>query len=976
MKRGILFLVISIILNSCLSKKNKSIDYVNPFIGTATTGHTYPGVCLPFGMAQLSPDTRNTDNWDGCSGYHYSDSLLYGFSHTHISGTGCSDYCDILFLPLNKTDINTCFSKNPTAKFFHSKENASPGYYEVPLEDKRIKVELTATKRCGMHQYSYSSNEKYIYIDLKHRDSVLESSLKITGPNEITGYRRSMAWAKNQVVFFVAQFSEPITSFDLAKNNLKIAGKELNGTNVKAVLCFSGKESNIKVRVGISGVSIDGARMNLKAEMNSWDFDSIKIKAENEWEQVLSKIKVEGTKEQKTKFYTALYHSYLAPNLFMDVDGSYLGRDFKTHKAVGFDYYTTFSIWDTYRALNPLMTIIDQKSTSDFINTFINQYDQGGILPVWELSANETDCMIGYHSVSIIADAYIKGIKGFDSNKALEAMVHSAMQDTRGLRSYKEKGYISGDEEPESVSKTLEYAYDDWCIAQMAKAMGKDTIYKQFMIRAQSWKNVLDPQTLFARARMNGTWYSPFEPAEVNFNYTEANSWQYSMYVPQDMKTLIRYYGGNSKFEQRLDSMFAAPAKTKGRTQVDITGLIGQYAHGNEPSHHVAFLYNVIGKPTKTQSLVRKIQDNLYSSNPDGLCGNDDCGQMSAWYVLSSMGIYAVSPSSSIYQLCSPNLNKATISLENGKTFTFTANRLSQKNKFIKTVKLNGKEYTKSYITHDIIMSGGEIVFEMTDKPNSKWGTKPEDISSNEIIENKITPCPFIKDTRRSFKDSLLVDMTSLEPKSKIYFSVKGLTNISKMILFTKPFVIKEKTTFTLIAVNELGKSSTPITTTYNKIDPTITLKLANKYSPLYSAGGDNALIDLIEGKSDFRTGVWQGYKTNLDATVDLGKVRDIRSFGIHFVQDQNAWIFMPLYVDLYTSTDGVKFKLAEHIETKTNEKTDGSIIETYEHKTNEKIRYIRVLAKTRGKCPDWHKGKGGESWIFADEIYIRDSKN
>ncbi|MEI7595695.1 MAG: GH92 family glycosyl hydrolase [Bacteroidota bacterium] len=964
--------IIAFITFSCSVKNNKLINYVNPLIGTAEHGHTFPGSTMPFGMVQLSPDTR-LDGWDGCSGYHYSDSLVYGFSHTHLSGTGCSDYGDILFLPLSKPDINKIFNKQPTASFSHKNEKASPGYYQVNLEDQNINVELTTTKRCGFHQYNYTAPEKYIYLDLKHRDVVLASSLRITGKNEISGYRRSKAWATDQIIYFVAQFSEPISKATIALNDtITNISDSISGNNIKALFEFKGDQKQVKVRIGISGTGIEGARKNLKTEITTWEFDSIRKSAENEWEKVLSKIKVKGSDEKKTKFYTALYHSYTSPNLYMDVDSNYLGRDKKVHKAKS-EYYTVFSLWDTYRALHPLMTIIDEKATNGFINTFINQYSEGGKLPVWELSANETGCMIGYHSVSVIADAYIKGIRGYNKEKALQAMINSAMQNDLGLEQYKKQGFIPADQEAESVSKTLEYAYDDWCIAQMAKELGKDSLYNEFIKRAQNWKNVFDPETGFMRARMNGTWYMPFNAHEVNFNYTEANAWQYSFYVPQDMQTLIAYHGSNEQFEKRLDSLFLASSETKGREQADITGLIGQYAHGNEPSHHMAYLYNFVGKPNKTQQYIKQIRDELYTTKQDGLCGNEDCGQMSAWYVMSSLGLYQVCPGSPYYQITTPEFEEITIQLENGKTFTIKTKGLSDKNKYIKSTKLNNKEYSKSFIPHSSIVEGGILEIELTDKPDSKWGTTSDYIQESMIKDVPIVTVPYSSETKRTFVDSLLVNLKSVSKENNIYFSLTGGTTIEKMNEFSKPFYIKNTSSINLISKDKKGNTSCVITSKYNKIDPNIKLTLKNAYAEMYSAGGSNALIDLVQGNNDYRTGTWQGFDgVDVDAIVDLGRFKKISKISINFIQDHNAWIFMPEFVEFYTSTDGVYYKLIKKILTKTPENQEGTVLENYEVSVSANIRYIKVLGKNMGKCPSWHKASGSDAWIFADEILIK----
>ena len=707
---GFMAFLFSLILSFQSECQNQGFitDYVNPVIGTGGHGHTYPGVSVPFGMVQLSPDTR-LKGWDGCSGYHASDSIIYGFSHTHLSGTGCSDYGDFLFMPVTGEVGLTDYGYKASFKNSGDQEIATAGNYVVYLNNG-IKAELTCTKRVGVHRYTFPQLQNAgIVVDLKHRDKVLDSRLKIVSNTEIEGMRVSSSWAEHQELYFVARFSKPFT-YSRAVVDDKPVQAFTESTGKSIIACFNfatSKDEKIMLKVAISAVSCENARKNLDAEVPGWDFHSVANAAAVSWNDELGKILVEGgSKDQKITFYTALYHAFLNPNIYSDADGSFRGRDMKIHASKGFDYYTVFSLWDTYRATHPLFTLLEQKRTNDFINTFLTQYEQGGLLPVWELSSNETDCMIGYHSVPVIVDAYMKGIRGFDARKALEAMKHSANQDRLGLKYFRTLGYIPADKEGESVSKTLEYAYDDWCIAQMAKSLGNTNDYNTFIRRAQAYKNIFDPSSGFMRAKLNGTWYSPFDPAEVNFNYTEANSWQYSFCVPQDLDGLIDLLGGKEKMAKKLDEMFAAKTQTTGREQVDITGLIGQYAQGNEPSHHMAYLYDYAGEPWKTQALVHKICKELYSNSRDGLCGNEDCGQMSSWYVMSAMGMYPVTPGTTTYAIGTPLFPEMKLKLENRKEFTIKASNVSNENFYIQSAKLNGQPYTRCFIDHSDIMKG------------------------------------------------------------------------------------------------------------------------------------------------------------------------------------------------------------------------------------------------------------------------------
>ncbi len=951
-------------------------QWVNPFIGTGGHGHTYPGASVPFGMVQLSPDTR-LSGWDGCSGYHYSDSLIYGFSHTHLSGTGISDYGDILIMPTRCNYSFTGGNYGYESSFKHENEYAEPGYYSVILDRYMIFAELTATERTGMHKYTFPEcPNAHIIIDLKHRDKVLESSVKINGDDELEGMRRSSAWAKNQYVYFVAQFSKPFNKAHIAvddniKENIIIA----EGKNLKVVLDFDvANEEAILVKVGISAVSIEGARKNLEKENPGWDFDLIKAQATEKWNKELNKIQIKGgTDEQKTIFYTALYHSFLNPNIFMDVDGKYRSTDLKIYQSGNFTNYTVFSLWDTFRATHPLFTITQQARTTDFIKTFLHQYENGGQLPVWELAGNYTGTMIGYHAVPVIADAYLKGIRNFDVEKAFEAMKHSADMGHLGLDAYKTNGFIAIDDEPESVSKTLEYAYDDWCIAQLANEIGKKDDYKQFIQRAQYYKNLYNPQNGFMQPKFHNMWKQAFDPAEVDFNYTEANAWQYSFFVPQDIQTLIKLHGGDKPFIKQLDELFSISSETKGRHQADITGLIGQYAHGNEPSHHMAYLYNYAGVPWKTQAMVRKIMNEQYQNTPSGLSGNEDCGQMSSWYVFSAMGFYPVTPGSTDYILGTPLFKKISINLENGNTFTVVAREVSDKNIYIQSAKLNGKEYKKSFITHDLIMKGGTMEFKMGKEPNTSFGTqknnRPQSIIKDELIE----AVPFMKAKALTFKDSLIVELGAPFADAQIYYTLDETEPAKSSISYTNPIVLKETTLIKAVAYGKNNKQSKVIGTKFIKIPKGRKIKLISKYSSQYSAGGDEALIDYLRGGDDFRDGLWQGYpKDDLEAIVDLGKIQDIHKISTGFMQSIRSWIWMPKEVEYSVSNDGIHFKKVGVVYNGVpdNDYENIHIDFTYDLK-NVKARFVKVKAKNYGTIPDWHLGAGGDSWIFADEIVI-----
>ena len=1052
----VLFLFVFCTPYSVYTQKDYT-KHVNPLIGTGGHGHTFPGATVPFGFVQLSPDTR-IDNWDGSSGYHYSDNVIYGFSHTHLSGTGIPDYADILFAPYvsekNFFDANPEDTKNGYAsKFSHEKEKAEPGYYSAVLEDEGILAEMTATKRVGLHRYTFpeeSENTK-VTVDLRWRDELLDAELRIVGNTRIEGLRRSRSWAKNQVVFFFAEFSKPFESVDskYSSNGRVVTNSKGRSTPLEtrdqATFRFkTSKGEQILVKVGLSPVSIEGARKNLEAELDHWDFDKVRDDAKQVWNNELSKIEVSGgTDAQMTNFYTALYHTMIAPNIFQDVDGKYLGMDKKIHSIgdgsprvnkgtkasdmtgtlpngrasdtkSGDTNYTIFSLWDTFRATHPLYTIIDEKRTVDFINTFIRQYEQGGKLPVWELAANETDTMIGYHAVSVIADAMAKGIEGFDYEKAFKAAKHSAELDIEGLEFYRKRGYISMEDEQESVSRTLEYAYNDYCVAVIANILferavknhdpkdrnsfiirhpennrtGKtDAIptyhkyrwdYEKHLKRSQFYKNLFDKQTGFMRPKHNGNWISPFAANEVTFHFTEGNSWQYSFFVPHDVSGLISLYGGKEKFGAKLDALFTADTSLIGRDQPDITGLIGQYAHGNEPSHHIAYLYNYADQPWKTQSYVRKIMDEFYKPTPDGLIGNEDCGQMSAWYILSAMGFYQVNPSVPVYAIGTPLFQEAKINLENGKAFVITAkgsiadgNRADMMSalQFVKSVKLNGKPHRKSFFTHSDIQNGGKLEFEMTDKPVKDWFT--ESPVSKVAIDFPAVPTI---EGKRVFEDKTDVVISAPEEGVEIFYTTDGSEPTEKSAKYTTPFTIDQTKTIKAVAVYKNRQKSLMAESKLNKMPNNWDVELFSKYSRQYTGGGPKGLIDGLRGSTNFASGEWQGYQgQDFEAVIDLKRETEIRKLGAGFLQVARSWIWMPTKVEFEISDDGKSFRKVAEIETRFPEREMEHTIRDYVKEIAPvTTRYLRVKATNIGTIPEWHPGAGFEGYIFVDEIIIR----
>lgn len=728
---------------------------VDPFIGTGGEGHTFPGATVPYGMIQLSPDTRIQPRKDGygwAAGYRYDDTTIVGFSHTHFSGTGHSDLGDLLLMPttgelkLERGDPDQPRS-GYTSRFRHVTETAQPGYYAVTLDDHQVRAELTASARVGMHRYTFPAGKPgHIVLDLRtsmydYPDKISWSRLRVRPDGTVTGFRETRGWAPGRQLYFAVRFSRPFTGHQLHNTEQDIPYKgfpppgekdprqraQIEGRQLVAAFDVAPAAGQpVLVKVAISPVSEDNAIANLDAESPGWDFDGLRASAKRQWRDALGAVEAHGNRAQLTSFYTALYHTLLGPTLFMDSDGRYRGPDNAVHQADGWTNYSTFSLWDTYRALHPLTTLVQPpQRTNDFVNSLLASRRESpyGVLPVWPFHGLETWCMIGYHAAPVIADAYMKGIRGYDAEEALQAMVASANYGPYdGIAAYRELGYVPIDEEGEAASKTLEYAYDDWAIARMAQAMGKTEVAEEFARRAGHWKHAFDPATGFMRARRrDGAFREPFDPAASGYgtDYTEGNAWQYSWYVPQDVAGLAAMHGGSDALLDRLDAVFDANVDPSVFAHMeDITGLIGWYAHGNEPSHHVAYLYAYAGQPWRTQARLKQIMDTQYAPRPDGLAGNDDLGQMSAWYVFTTLGFYPVTPGSNQYVLGRPFLPRATLHLPNGKRFTVVADALDDAHAYVGSVTLNGRPLERAYLEHEEILAGGELRFTMQAAPD------------------------------------------------------------------------------------------------------------------------------------------------------------------------------------------------------------------------------------------------------------------
>jgi predicted alpha-1,2-mannosidase len=741
----ITFFSIAVSLNAQPAKK--LTQYVNPFIGTGAvkgslSGNNYPGATVPFGMVQLSPDTRDEPEWDAASGYDHNDNFIAGFSHTHLSGTGAPDLFDILFMPYTGDEKTRAGNAQQAgsgygSRFSHANESARAGYYQVKLDDHDINVELTATGHAGFHRYTFpeNSNAKLV-IDLNHSLKkpnfgcrVIAAQFKMINDHTVEGFRVITGWAKLRKVYFYAQFNKPIKSNDLVDGGTQNFNQQLlNGTDLRAIFDFDVADGKpVLAKIALSTVSTQNARLNLETEIPGWDFDNTVTRADAQWEKELDKISVEGTDQQKQIFYTALYHTFIQPNNYADVNGDYTAIDYTVHNSKS-GFYSTFSLWDTYRAAHPLYTLVQPERNASFVNSMISQYNAYGYLPIWQLWGQENYCMIGNHAIPVVVDAVLKGSPGIDINKAYEAVKNSSMTDHPGspFKAWEKYHYMPENVQSQSVSLTLEMAYDDWCVAQLAKKLNKTSDYQYFMQRSQNFRNLYDTQSGFFRARdSDGKWASPFNPLQYGGNggnpYTEGNAWQYYWYVPQDIKGLIALTGGNSKFIAKLDTFFTLNSKP-GEVNGNASGFIGQYAHGNEPSHHISYLYDYAGQPWKTQFYVAKILNELYNTSSSGYAGNEDCGQMSAWYVFSAMGFYPVNPASGVYAIGTPLLRKSVIKLSANKQFIVSAPNSSAQNIYIQSAKLNGNPYNHSYILQSDINNGGTLEFVMGDKPNKNWG--------------------------------------------------------------------------------------------------------------------------------------------------------------------------------------------------------------------------------------------------------------
>lgn len=948
-------------------------DYVRPLVGTGGHGHTYPGATVPFGMVQLSPDTRIDDSWDGCGGYYYNDKMIYGFSHTHLSGTGCSDYGDIMLMPV--THQASAFSQGDYAsKYSHDEETAQAGFYGVHLSGNNVTVNLTATERTGFHQYIYHESDKaMVVLNLNHRDKLLEGEIEMVNDHTVQGYRYSSAWAKNQKIFYYIEFSRKITSAPALDDNQKLRSfTKINGQQLCANFFFDiNRNDTLLVKVGISGTSVEGAKLNLQTENPGWNFDKIKTKAKDSWNKELGKIEVMCEKRSEYEvFYTALYHTMIVPNVWNDVDGKYRGRDDQIHTKTSGNYYTVFSLWDTFRAAHPLYTLIDQTRTKDFIETFMLQYEQSGKFPVWELSSNETDCMIGIHSLSVIADAVTKGLVDAKYKKALgDAVVKIAGYDYRGMATMNYNQYLNIEDESESVSKTLEYCYQYNCMAKICRWAGRESDALKYDWISLGYKNLYNAELGFFVPRVNGGWLKDFDPRQVNNYFTEANGWQYAFFVPHDISGMIDMYGGKEKFHAKLDSLFATSSKMTGREQADITGLIGQYAHGNEPSHHVAYLYNYIGDWRKTNMLVTKICTEFYSAKPEGLSGNEDCGQMSAWYVLSAMGLYQVDPGSPYFTITPPQVLSANIHLENGKLLSIQRDKGD-----IGFINWNGNPLNQLYISYDELMNGGLLKFSAGKVQVLAGNIQEGDIlNTSKVTAPQYIPAPVIQVSEQPFIKETWVEINSTDPgKNTTFYSIEDSKGKVTRKKYTKKFKVNANCKITAYTQFGLGGVKSPVSETrcYKKPNNYL-ITIESKANEQYFPGGMQGLLDGIRGDMDWRKGNWHGYQgQDFVAVVDLLKPTKLTEVNCTFLQDVRSWIIFPPSVEFWGSIDGINYTMilgkSEEANTANENielRTDGAALVGKEYK------YIKIVAKSFGPLPKGHPGEGEPSFIFIDEI-------
>ena len=966
---------------------NDPADFVDPFIGTSAHGHTFPGSTVPFALVQVSPDTGTT-GWDWCSGYHSSDNSIIGFSHSHLSGTGGADLGDILFMPsarLAKFEPGT--KENPElgyrSRFKQENEDAAAGYYAVKLDDNNVKVELTSTERAAHHRYVFTNQEnQHVMIDLGHgiQDNTKEAYIKQIDDYTVEGYRTSNGWADEHTVFFYAVFSNKISSIKSETPEGIIEDSEILAADIASILSFEKPVDTLLAKVGISYVDCAGAKNNMTKELADNSFDQTRLNAHNQWNKALEVVDVKGSDDDKIVFYTALYHSMIAPYVMSDVDGRYIGPDRELHTIEGENAYGLFSLWDTFRALHPLMTVVAPEKNQEFIRSIVRYYDQRGRLPVWDLNMRENNCMIGYHSVPVIVDAYMKGQRDFDLDLAMESMLHTATQeDYAGLKYYRQFGFLPSDKENNAVSKALEYSYDDWCIAMMAQEMGNTDVYNEYIRRGQFYKNHFDPKDGFMKGRNSqGEFRTPFSPTEISIlgqgDFTEGSSWHYSFFAPQDINTLVELSGGDKAYAAKLDELFSGESVTADHSP-DVTGLIGNYVQGNEPSHHVAYMYNYVGEAWKTQQMIARIKKEMYTTERDGLCGNEDCGQMSAWYAFSAIGFYPVTPGSNVYVLGTPTFEETTINMANGKKFVLKANGVSDENIYIQSATLNGAPYTKSYIMHSDIVDGSVLVLEMGSEPNKAWGADLKDrpvsiikdaMTSEEILSTVVFE-PFVDKKDRVFVNDITVAVAS-PTDNDIRYTLNGTAPSLRSSKNPKAITINSDKVLSVRAFGKNGDASSVGVHKFYKGKLEGVTVTGTAPSKPYENGGLATLTDGKLGGEGYKNPEWIGF-VGQTATLEakLPKAKPLRSVGFNAVNSVGAWLLLPFeaHATLYNGDKIVKKVTFDIPEARTSPEGAYYMTEKFAPVTADRI----VWEIVGGELPSWHPSKGNGAWMFVDEL-------
>ncbi|NOU59076.1 GH92 family glycosyl hydrolase [Marinifilum caeruleilacunae] len=1005
MKRLILIILfVAFVVPKLFAQNKQLIQFVDPMIGTDGHAHTFPGATLPFGMVQLSP-SNDFKAWDWCSGYHYSDSILKGFAHTHISGAGLAGLGDILLMPtLGETKIIAGTEEDPESgfrsRFSHKKEEASPGYYAVVLDDYNVKVELTCSPRVGYHKYTFNTaGQANVILDPTHNimENVQGTEIEFVSDSEVRGWKHCNGEGGDRKVYFYARFSKSFQKNGVAIDDvIKESAKKATDRKVKGFVSFDvEKGEEVLVKVALSFVSYEGAKANFDAEAQGVSFDHVLESAQDIWEEKMNKFQIETDKlSDKRNFYTAVYHSMISPNLISDVSGEYIVEGEKYHST--FDQYSNFSTWDTYRAVHPLLSIVEHDKTADFINSLSSRFTDAKVgLPVWECLGHDNVCMIGYSTVSVMSDAIMKDISGIDQQTAYDAMYaaafnlekHSNSYDVNGMNYYIDMDFVPA-EIGSSVSKTTEYNYYDWCLSQVARKMKKLDDLHLFQQRSKGYRNLFDQHTGYLLPKLQNGKFVHVDKTKWDglvHNYVSGNIWGYSSYVPHDMGYLIQLHGGKEKFAYWLDAIFADNSKIGGSQHVDISGFIGKYGHGDEPSHQMPYLYVHAGQAWKSQKLVREILSRFYHDHPAGLDNNDDLGQMSSWYVFGSLGFYPVCPGSNQYQIGSPAYQKASINLENGKVFSVVANHNSEKNVYIQSARLNGKEFNKAFITYDQIKNGGELVFEMGSKPNLSWGTESSDLNEMQgmkvsqaykLHEEKQVLMPYTNDTAFSFEKSKTIQLRCGTNGAEIRYTTDGSEPDLSSKKYQRPIHVRDDVRLKAIAFKEGLKASGVLNLQYFKGLP------FNPHTgyPKISVEGDKIgygkqtgiqLIDGGFGSTTFNDGFWTGIDLHdMDVDIDLGESKEISEVKAGILIYPGAWIFNPDEVEIYVSNDQKNYRLVKTRSLEPVKDESRYVIRPSIKFPKVSCRYLKVTFKN-GPIPDWHMAGGRKHWIFVDEILI-----